>query len=139
MAKAGNLVGLDVHATKIVAGWGSSTPTRTEGKSFAMKCETVAAAGFCAGLPRPVRVACEAGPTGYTLARELTARGIECVIAEPSKIPRATGDKVKNDRRDAEHLVRLLLQGSCTQFESRARRRKRSEISCARGRHFGWM
>src|SRR5664279_1001819 len=29
----------------------------------------------------------------------------------PSKIPRASGDRVKTDRRDAEHLVRLLLAG----------------------------
>jgi transposase len=33
------------------------------------------------------------------------------VVAAPSKIPRAFGDKVKNDRRYAEHLVRLLLAG----------------------------
>ena len=33
------------------------------------------------------------------------------MVAAPSKIPRATGDKVKNDRRDAEHLVRLLFAG----------------------------
>ena len=33
------------------------------------------------------------------------------MVAAPSKIPRATGDKVKTDRRDAEHLVRLLLAG----------------------------
>jgi hypothetical protein len=38
-------------------------------KSFSMKGDTLAAAGFCAGLPRPVRVAYEAGPTGYGLAR----------------------------------------------------------------------
>ena len=76
-----------------------------------MSGENGGAAAFCAGLPRPVRVAYEAGPTGYPLARELAKRGIECVVAAPSKIPRATGDKVKNDRRDAEHLVRLLLAG----------------------------
>ena len=76
-----------------------------------MKGDTLAAAGFCAGLPRPVRVAYEAGPTGYGLARELAKRGVECVVAAPSKIPRATGDRVKTDRRDAEHLVRLLLAG----------------------------
>jgi transposase len=33
------------------------------------------------------------------------------VVAAPSKIPRASGDRVKTDRRDAEHLVRLLLAG----------------------------
>ena len=47
----------------------------------------------------------------YTLARELAKRRVECVVAAPSKIPRATGDKVKTDRFDAEHLVRLLLAG----------------------------
>ena len=43
------------------------------------------------GLPRPVRVAYEAGPTGYGLARELAKRRVECVVAAPAKIPRAAG------------------------------------------------
>jgi transposase len=45
------------------------------------------------------------------LARELHRRGVEVVVAAPSKIPRACGERVKTDRRDAEHLVRLLLAG----------------------------
>ena len=109
MAKARSLVGLDVHATKIVAAVLDADTGEVEW--FAMNGENANAAAFCAGLPRPVRVAYEAGPTGYTLARELAKRGVECVVAAPSKIPRAIGDKVKNDRRDAEHLVRLLLAG----------------------------
>jgi transposase len=36
---------------------------------------------------------------------------VQCVVAAPSKIPRASGDRVKTDRRDAEHLARLLLAG----------------------------
>jgi transposase len=109
MAKAKTLVGLDVHATKIVA---AVLDGQTgELQTFALSGDTNAAAGFCAGLPRPVRVAYEAGPTGYGLARELAKRGVECVVAAPSKIPRASGDRVKTDRRDAEHLVRLLLAG----------------------------
>ena len=109
MAKARTLVGLDVHAAKIVVA--VLDADTGELQWFAMNGENARAAAFCAGLPRPVRVAYEAGPTGYVLARELAKRGVECVIAAPSKIPRATGDKVKNDRRDAEHLVRLLLAG----------------------------
>src|SRR6188508_2052748 len=109
MAKARTLVGLDVHATKIVAV--VLDADTGELKSFAMKGDTLAAAGFCAGLPRPVRAAYEAGPTGYGLARELARRGVECVVAAPSKIPRASGERVKTDRRDAEHLVRLLWAG----------------------------
>jgi transposase len=73
--------------------------------------ESAAAAGFCARLVGPVRVAYEAGPTGYGLARELARRGVECLVAAPGKIPRAPGDRVKTDRRDAELLARLLLAG----------------------------
>lgn len=109
MAKARTLVGLDVHATKIVAA--VLDAESGEVQWFRVGGEVAEAAGLCAGLPRPVRAAYEAGPTGYGLARELERRGVRCVVAAPSKIPRASGDRVKTDRRDAEHLVRLLLAG----------------------------
>jgi hypothetical protein len=109
MAKAKTLVGLGVHATKIVAAVLDAETGQLQ--TFSIDGDAASAAGFCAGLPRPVRVAYEAGPTGYGLARELAKRGVECVVAAPSKIPRASGDRVKTDRRDAEHLVRLLLAG----------------------------
>lgn len=109
MAKARTLVGLDVHATKIVA---AVLDAETgELQCFTLNGDVSEAAGLCAGLPRPVRATYEAGPTGYGLARELARRAVECVVAAPSKIPRAAGDRVKTDRRDAEHLVRLLLAG----------------------------
>jgi transposase len=109
MAKARTLVGLDVHAAKIVAA--VLDAESGELRTFRMNGETGEAAAFCAGLPRPVRAAYEAGPTGYGLARELVRRGVGCVVAAPSKIPRASGDRVKTDRRDAELLVRLLMAG----------------------------
>lgn len=109
MAKARSLVGLDVHATKIVA---AVLDAETgELQFFTLGGDVIEAAGLCAGLPRPVRATYEAGPTGYGLARELDCRGVQCVVAAPSKIPRASGDRVKTDRRDAELLVRLLLAG----------------------------
>lgn len=109
MAKARSLVGLDVHATKIVAA--TLDGETGELQFFRLGGEVGEAAALCAGLPRPVRAAYEAGPTGYGLARELERRGVQCVVAAPSKIPRAAGDRVKTDRRDAELLVRLLLAG----------------------------
>jgi Transposase len=105
MAKARSLVGLDVHATKIVA---AVLDAETGQFQTFVKDGDIARA---AGLGRPVRVAYEAGPTGYGLARALARRRVECVVAAPSKIPRASRDRVKTDRRDAEHLVRLLLAG----------------------------
>jgi len=109
MTKARSLVGLDVHAAKIVAA--VLDAESGELSWFALRGDVREAAGLCAGLPRPVRLAYEAGPTGYGLARELAAGQVSCVVAAPSKIPRASGDRVKTDRRDAELLVRLLMAG----------------------------
>jgi transposase len=105
----GTWVGLDVHARKVVAGVldAGSGELRTL-RVPAASGETVAWLGQ---LPAPVRVVYEAGPTGYGLARACVAAGIACVVAAPSKIPRASGDKVKTDRRDAERLARLLRLG----------------------------
>ena len=39
-------------------------------------------------IPVPARMVYEAGPTGYGLARELSKRGVECVVAAPSPVVR---------------------------------------------------
>jgi transposase len=57
-------------------------------------------------------VACyEAGPTGYELHRLLTAIGVRTDVVAPSLIPKAAGDRVKTDRRDARRLARLHRAG----------------------------
>jgi transposase len=137
MAKARTLVGLDVHAAKIVAA--VLDVDTGEVKSFVLKGDVLAAAGFCAGLPRPVRVAYEAGPTGYGLARELAKRRVECVVAAPSKIPRATGDKIKTALVTPSTSRGCCSPASFTRSAFRAPRRKRCAISCARGRRCGWI
>src|SRR6266498_1919427 len=105
----GSWVGLDVHARTVVAGVldAGSGELRTL-RAPPRSVETV---GWLRQLPAPVRVAYEAGPTGYGLARACAAAGIACTVAAPSKIPRAPGDRVKTDRRDAERLARLLRLG----------------------------
>jgi len=105
----GSWVGLDVHARSTVAGVldGASGELRTVRVS-PRGVETVAWLRTLAG---PVRVAYEAGPTGYGLARACAEAGIACLVAAPSKIPRGPGDRVKTDRRDAERLARLLRLG----------------------------
>jgi transposase len=66
---------------------------------------------WLSGLAGPVRAAYEAGPTGFGLARAAEGAGVEVMVVAPSKTPRALGDRVKNDRKDAELLARLLLAG----------------------------
>ncbi len=109
MTKVRTWAGLDVHAAATVAcvvdvPSGEMTVERLAGR-------TAEVAAFCARLPAPVRVAYEAGPTGFGLARALEAAGIGCVVAAPGKIERPAHDRIKTDRRDAERLVRLLMIG----------------------------
>src|SRR3954463_11967944 len=51
--------------------------------------------------PDRLRVCYEAGPTGYELQRLLARLRVHCDVVAPSLIPRAPGDRVKTDRRDA--------------------------------------
>ena len=48
----------------------------------------------------------EAGSLGYSLQRELSAHGVECVILAPSTMPKASGKRIKTDKRDAENIAR---------------------------------
>jgi transposase len=99
-------VGLDVHARSVVAAaidcvtgeliQSRLTPSHKHVRSW------------LPGLPGPVAVAYEAGPTGFGLARALAAAGIRCEVVAPSKLQRPSGDRVKTDARDAVHLARLL-------------------------------
>jgi transposase len=61
-----------------------------------------------------LRVCYEAGPTGFGLYRLLASMGVACVVVAPSLIPKAPGDRVKTDRRDARRLARLHRAGELT-------------------------
>lgn len=63
----------------------------------------------------PVCVTYEAGPTGYELARILTAAGHRVQVAAPSKLLRPSGDRVKTDRGDALLLARLARNDDITE------------------------
>ena len=53
----------------------------------------------------------EAGPCGFALYRHLTGNGFSCIVAAPSMIPKKSGVRIKNDKRDAIALARLLRAG----------------------------
>jgi transposase len=109
VTKVRTWVGLDVHATKVVAC--AVDAESGEMTVHHLSGETAKIVEFCAALRAPARVAYEAGPTGFGLARSLRAAGIGCVVAAPGKIERPSQDRLKTDRRDAERLVRLLMIG----------------------------
>jgi transposase len=102
-------VGLDVHARTVAAeavDWES-------GQVFSARLvpDNDEVLAWVGQLPGPVAVVYEAGPTGFGLARAFAAAGVRCVVVAPSKLERPPGDRVKNDRRDARRLGRLLHIG----------------------------
>jgi transposase len=57
----------------------------------------------------------EAGPCGYWIYRQLVHDAIPCMIVAPSQIPKTVSEvRMKNDRRDAVMLARLLRAGELT-------------------------
>lgn len=63
------------------------------------------------GKPEALQIVYEAGPCGYTLARQLRAHGYACEVIAPAKIARRPGDRIKTDRRDALLLARAARAG----------------------------
>ena len=105
-------VGLDVHARSVAAAAIDGVTGELFQSRLTPSYEHVGS--WLAGLPGPVAVAYEAGPTGFGLYRALTAAGIRCEVVAPSKLQRPAGDRVKTDAKDAVHLARLLRLGEIT-------------------------
>jgi transposase len=101
--------GLDVHARKTAAaavqlGSGEVFKAQLSGSPCAV-------IEWLVSLPGPVRAVYEAGPTGFGLARQARAEGVEVMVCSPGAIPRQPGDRIKTDTRDALKLARLLAAG----------------------------
>jgi transposase len=109
----GTFVGLDVHARSVIAGLIDEHTGELRVRRASHR--TDALVSWLAGLPQPVRVAYEAGPTGFGLARALEATGVACLVAAPSLIPRSpAGRGRKRDASDAELLARALRRAELT-------------------------
>jgi transposase len=106
--KAMTLVGLDVHARQTHAAVLDPSSGEIVVRRVLGGPEVVVP--FLDTLA-PARAVYEAGPTGFGLARAARERGLEVLVVSPGSIPRASGDRVKTDRRDAIRLVRLLAAG----------------------------
>ena len=101
MSESMALVGLDVHQAQTVAAVldqlsGELCVERLRGEPDRV------VPLFLEELDRQVRAVYEAGPTGFTLARVATERGLDVRVVAPGSIPKAPGDRVKTDRRDAK-------------------------------------
>lgn len=117
MKKSTIFVGLDVHKNSIEVAFadsGRDSEVRSYGKID----------GTLDALDKVIRklvsknvnlnLVYEAGPCGYDIYRHLIAKGFDCIVAAPSKIPKQAGNRIKNDRRDAQMLARLHRAGELT-------------------------
>src|SRR4051794_11956304 len=99
-------VGLDVHARSVAAAAIDGVTGELIQAKLTPSYEHIRS--WIDGLPGPVAVSYEAGPTGFGLHRHLSAAGIRCLVAAPSKLQKPSGDRVKTDAKDALRLARLL-------------------------------
>jgi len=110
-------VGLDVHKESIsvaYAATGKNRAVQYVGPIGTRKRDVDAMVRRLQSKAPNLVFAYEAGPSGYGLHRHLTSKGYECLVVAPSLMPKRPGDRVKNDRRDAMQLARLLRSGDLT-------------------------
>jgi transposase len=117
MADRITYVGLDVHKEGIVVAV-AEDGLRGEVREYGRIANTAAALDRLVrklgGAGARLRFCYEAGPCGYSIQRQLSVQGHECVVVAPSLIPKRAGDRVKTDRRDAASLARLHRAGELT-------------------------
>ena len=111
-------VGLDVHKSTIavaVAPAGRESPTYLGEFANQPKVISKLADKLARRYDGEVIQFCyEAGPCGYEVYRQLKGLGFDCAVVAPSRIPKAPGERIKTDRRDACKLARLLRSGELT-------------------------
>ena len=117
MGKRSMFVGMDVHKESIdvsLAEEGRDGEVRHYGV-IAGDLEAVAKVVRTLRAPsRRLRFVYEAGPCGFGIHRYLTAQGEDCVVVNPSSMPKRSGDRIKTDRRDGDALARLHRAGELT-------------------------
>ncbi len=110
-------VGLDVHKESISVAYaaaGRPEPAQFLGPIRTRQCDLDKLIRRLHSKASRLVFAYEAGPCGYVLYRSLTKRGFDCRVVAPSLMPKRPGDRVKNDRRDAVEIARLLRSGDLT-------------------------
>src|SRR6202046_1814041 len=118
MERATRFVGMDVHKDTIVV---AVTATGEVGKATAYGTFPNTAAALETMVKRlrqagdgPIKFCYEEGPCGYGINCALTKRGKNCRVFAPSMIPRKSGERRKNDKRDADGLAVLHRGGLLT-------------------------
>jgi transposase len=116
MGKCITYVGLDVHKNSIAIAFADEGggEVRAYGAIDSALESLDKVTRKLVSLGKKPRFIYEAGPCGYKIYRHLKQQNFECIVAAPSLIPKKSGDRIKNDRRDAMMLARLYRAGELT-------------------------
>lgn len=117
MKEYSTYVGMDVHKNSIeiaIAEQGRKGEVRSYGKIDGTLTALDKAVRKLVSKGKRLHFVYEAGPCGYEIYRHLTSQGFECTVVAPSRVPRQSGDRIKNDHRDAINLARLHRAGELT-------------------------
>jgi transposase len=107
-------LGFDVHKDSVVIAYalGSGGEPKHYGKCASSNLAVERALNrICKKFgvdKQDIRIAYEAGPSGFILVRRLLQLGYDTIVVAPSKMERAPGEKIKTDRRDALKLAKQL-------------------------------
>ena len=93
---------------------GETARSATTGASAATSRRVAKVVKALRAPTRRLRFVYEAGPCGFGIHRYLTAQGEDCVVVNPSSMPKRSGDRIKTDRRDGDALARLHRAGELT-------------------------
>ena len=114
MPRYSTAFGMDVHLRSTTvcaldAETGEAVTRRFRGNPWGEVAE------WMSGFPGPSLAAYESGYLGFAPQRELSALGVDCVVAAVSKVPRSAADlSSKNDRNDAARMAKAILSHDVT-------------------------
>jgi transposase len=117
MKEGNTFIGMDVHKNSIdiaIADQGRRGKVRHYGKIDGTLGALDKVVRKLVSTGNQLHFVYEAGPCVYQIYRHLTARGLDCEVVAPSRIPKPNGKQIKNDRRDALMLARLHRAGELT-------------------------
>ena len=114
MPRYSTAFGMDVHLRSTTvcaldAETGEAVTRRFRGNPWGEVAE------WMSGFPGPSLAAYESGYLGFAPQRELSALGVDCVVAAVSRVPRSAADlSSKNDRNDAARMAKAILSHDVT-------------------------
>ena len=114
MRKIAKFVGLDVHKDTICMAVAVGGPLELIADAVTLPHDVPKLIKRLLALAPAdkLRVAYEAGPTGFGLCRDLLAKGIHCIVVAPNRVPLRRGPRIKTDKRDASNLAYQLRMGA---------------------------